>query len=60
MSDSPYRSKTRIIQADEAVLDTAWTAHAVRHGCGHGRECEARRVIEDARDRLREMLASLS
>lgn len=56
MSDSPYRNKARIIQADESVLDTVWTAHTVRHGCGQSRQCAARQVLEEARDKLRDIL----
>jgi hypothetical protein len=56
MSESPYRSKARIIQADESILDTAWTAHTLRHGCGQNRECAARHVLQEARDKLRSIL----
>ena len=58
MTKSPYGSTTRILQADEAILDAAFRAHTVRHQCGSSDECEARRVIGDARERLRNMLAS--
>jgi hypothetical protein len=58
MADSPCGSMKRILQADEAILDAAFTAHTVRHGCGESDKCEARRVIRDARTSLRHMLAA--
>jgi DNA-binding IscR family transcriptional regulator len=58
MTKSPYGTTTRILRADEAILDAAFTAHTVRHQCGPNGECEARRVIGDAREHLRNMLAS--
>jgi DNA-binding IscR family transcriptional regulator len=58
MSNSPYGTTTRILRADEALLDAAFTAHTVRHQCGSSAGCEARQVIGDARERLHNMLAS--
>jgi hypothetical protein len=58
MADSPYGSMKRILQADEAILDAAFTAHTVRHGCGESSQCEARSVIKDTRARLRQMLSA--
>jgi hypothetical protein len=57
MSNSPYGTMTQILRADEAILDAAFTAHAVRHQCGSSAGCEARRVIGDAREHLRKMLS---
>ena len=48
----------RILQADEAILDAAFTAHTVRHGCGESSQCEARRVLKVARESLRRMLSA--
>jgi hypothetical protein len=36
MANSPYGSMKRILQADEAILDAAFTAHTVRHSCEEG------------------------
>jgi hypothetical protein len=47
---------TQILRADESILDAAFTAHTVRHGCGE--DCEARRVLEEARTSLRNLLAA--
>jgi hypothetical protein len=57
---SPYGSMKRILQADESILDAAFTAHTVRHGCGESGQCEARRAIRDARSSLRHMLSAES
>ena len=45
-----------ILQADESILDAAFTAHTVRHGCGESGQCEARQVLRDTRASLRRML----
>jgi hypothetical protein len=58
MADSPYGSMKRILQADEAILDAAFTAHTVRHGCAENDDCEARRVLKDAHTSLRNLLAA--
>ena len=54
----PYGTMKRILQADESILDAAFTAHTVRHGCGEGGQCEARQVLRDARASLRGMLSA--
>jgi hypothetical protein len=56
---SPYGSMKRILQADESILDAAFTAHTVRHGCKESGQCEARRAIRDARSSLRHTCAAL-
>jgi hypothetical protein len=60
MAVSPYASKADILKADDAILDAAFTAHTVRHGCSEQGGCDARRVLGDARDRLRVLLAAES
>jgi hypothetical protein len=54
----PYGTMKRILQADESILDAAFTAHTVRHGCGESGQCEARQVLRDARASLRRMLSA--
>jgi hypothetical protein len=54
----PYGSMKRILQADESILDAAFTAHTVRHGCGESGQCEARQALRDARASLRRMLSA--
>ncbi len=60
MAASPCASKADILKADDAILDAAFTAHTVRHGCSEQGGCDARRVLDDARDRLRTLLAAES
>lgn len=56
MAGSPYGTMLNILRADHAILDAAFTAHTVRHGCGDS--CETRRVLRKAQVRIGEMLAS--
>jgi hypothetical protein len=52
-----YRTLRDALVKDEAALLTVCEAHAaVRHRCAEG-ECEARRVLDEALDRIRALLA---
>jgi hypothetical protein len=53
---SPYRKLADLLRADAATVDSAYTAHTVRHGCADG-ACEARRVLRETVDSLRAMVA---
>jgi hypothetical protein len=54
---SRYATLTDVLRDDEAVLHRAWIAHKTVHQPRCGQDCEARQVLEDARDRIRELLA---
>jgi hypothetical protein len=42
-----------VLHDDEAVLYRAWIAHKTVHQPRCGENCEARQVLEDARDGIR-------
>ena len=51
-----YPTFRDVLVKDEAVLMTVCEAHAaVRHRCAEG-QCEARRVLDEALDKIRELL----
>jgi hypothetical protein len=54
---SRYATLADVLHDDEAVLYRAWIAHKTVHQPRYGEDCEARQVLEDARDRIRELLA---
>jgi hypothetical protein len=54
---SRYATLAGVLRDDEPVLHRAWIAHKTVHQPWCGEDCEARQVPEDARDRIRELLA---
>jgi hypothetical protein len=48
---SRYATLANVLRDDEAVLHRAWIAHKTVHQPRCGEDCEARQVLEDARDR---------
>jgi hypothetical protein len=50
-----YRTMADVLDADEAILDAAWTAHGVRHQCPADGACEARQVLKAALAHIREL-----
>lgn len=57
MTRSRYATTADVLRDDEVVLYRAWIAHTTVHQprCGEG--CEARQVLSDALDSIRELLA---
>jgi hypothetical protein len=54
---SRYATLADVLRDDEAVLYREWIAHKTVHQPRCGEDCDARRVLEDARDMIRELLA---
>ncbi len=54
---SRYATLADVLRDDEAVLYRAWIAGKTVHQPRCGEDCEARQVLEGARDRIRELLA---
>jgi cysteine sulfinate desulfinase/cysteine desulfurase-like protein len=51
---SRYATLAEVLRDDEAVLYRAWIAHKTVHQCDDG--CKAQQALEEARDKIRELL----
>ena len=54
---SPYATLAGVLRADVANLERAFVDHTTRHRCPKVSGCELRKVLKDALDHAREMLA---
>jgi hypothetical protein len=52
---SRYATLAEVLRDDEAVLYRTWIAHKTVHQCGGG--CQAQQALEEALDKIRELLS---
>jgi len=57
MAGSRYTALADVLREDEVVLHRAWVAHTTVHQPRCGEDCQARQVLDEARRKIRELLA---